>query len=121
MLGSGSTIALDTSSSTAVTYLQVFWQGMLINLLNPKVMLLMFALLPQFVDPSKGNVAMQTLCIGTTHAFVASLVLTSLVYVSGQTASLFRNSSRVQTMFRYLTGSILIGLGIRVALATKRG
>ena len=43
---------------------RVFSQGVLVNLLNPKIALFFFAFLPQFVDPARGSVAGQTLLLG---------------------------------------------------------
>src|ERR1051325_2097057 len=43
---------------------RVFYQGVVVNLLNPKTTLFFFAFLPQFIKPAKGNVALQTLLLG---------------------------------------------------------
>src|SRR5688572_14756674 len=43
--------------------LRIYWQGFIINLLNPKTALFFFAFLPQFVDPARGNVTAQTLLL----------------------------------------------------------
>ena len=50
---------------------RIFWQGFVINLLNPKTALFFFAFLPQFVDPAKGNVTTQTLLLGTLFVVLA--------------------------------------------------
>ena len=44
---------------------RLFWQGMIVNILNPKTALFFLAFLPQFVDPSAGPIAPQMLVLGT--------------------------------------------------------
>jgi len=43
---------------------RIYWQGFAVNILNPKTALFFFAFLPQFIDPSKGNVIGQNLLLG---------------------------------------------------------
>src|SRR5919206_5286851 len=43
---------------------RIYWQGVAVNLLNPKTALFYFAFLPQFVDPARGSVAGQILLLG---------------------------------------------------------
>jgi len=57
---------------------RIYWQGLVINLLNPKTALFFFAFLPQFVDPAKGNVTAQTLLLGSI--FVGMAIITDSLY-----------------------------------------
>lgn len=95
----------------------VFTQGVLVNLLNPKVALVMLALLPQFAEPAAGRVPLQILSIGMVHAVIASLVLTVLVLVTTGSRRRFAAGSRAARVLRAVAGLTLIGFGLRLALA----
>ncbi len=96
---------------------QLFTQGFLVNLLNPKTALFFYAFLPQFVDPARGAVAGQILLLGALFVLLASCT-DSLYSLLGSTMSrwLTRNAQFKQNR-RYITGSIYILLGVTTAFA----
>lgn len=96
---------------------QIYWQGVAVNILNPKTALFFFAFLPQFVDPARGNVIAQNLLLGLI--FVGMAVVTDSMYalVVSSFASKLNGSRRFQTGGRYFAGLIYIGLGITTALS----
>lgn len=104
---------------TRSSFSKIFRNGMLVNILNPKVAILMLALLPEFVNPSNGNLTAQTAAIGSVHMVVAGLVLTCLVLLAGRSSVLLGQSAWSGKMFCLVSGCILIGLGIRVAIAAS--
>src|SRR5262245_28676457 len=63
IFGSAETADLDAGSQ-AYSYRRLFRDGFIINLLNPKTALFFLAFLPQFVDVSRGHVAMQITILG---------------------------------------------------------
>ena len=72
--------ATATAASTAPrSRAAIFRAGLLVNVLNPKMALLMLALLPQFIDPARGSTVLQTLAIGGMHVAIASAVLSTLL------------------------------------------
>jgi threonine/homoserine/homoserine lactone efflux protein len=58
---------------------KLFRMGMLTSILNPKVALFYLALFPQFVQPSRGSVLLQSLVLGATQIVIA--VVGDLMFV----------------------------------------
>jgi threonine/homoserine/homoserine lactone efflux protein len=96
---------------------QLFAQGFLVNLLNPKTALWFYAFLPQFVDPVRGAVAGQILLLGALFVLVA-FCTDSLYALLGSTVGqwLTRNA-QFRRIRRYVTGSVYIVLGVTAAFA----
>ena len=99
---------------------RIYWQGFAINLLNPKTALFFFAFLPQFVDSGRGNVAAQTLLLGTL--FVGMAVITDSLYAlaASSLAERLRGSRHFQKGQRYFAGLVYVGLGITTALTGSK-
>ena len=99
---------------------RIYWQGFAVNILNPKTALFFLAFLPQFVDPSKGNVIGQNLLLGAV--FVGMAVVTDSLYalLASSLASKLTGNRRFQTGGRYFAGLVYIGLGITTALTGAR-
>ncbi|NCV51807.1 MAG: LysE family translocator [Gammaproteobacteria bacterium] len=78
---SPSKIELDrTMSSNAKSWIKYYYQGLVNNLVNPKMIPFFIVLFPQFIDPKMGNLALQSLILGLTLALIA-IVLLGLVVV----------------------------------------
>ena len=74
----------DISSPTvpALTPLQAWRRGVLMNLTNPKVLVFFLALFPSFIDPLRGSTFTQTLCLGALFMLAAWLTLVDSVAMS---------------------------------------
>src|SRR5680860_185646 len=64
--------------SRRASYSRLFTQGMIVNILNPKVGLFFVAFLPQFIDPGRGSATVQILVLGGVFFTIA--VISDLVY-----------------------------------------
>jgi threonine/homoserine/homoserine lactone efflux protein len=94
----------------------VFRQGVTTNVLNPKVALFFLAFLPQFVDRSNDNVALQIVLLGLlfdTSGTSWNIVVATL---AGRVSESLRTKTGFAKIQKILPGVILIGLGILVAL-----
>ncbi len=106
----------DTSAAPARTTLRAFVDSILVEVLNPKVAIFFIAFLPQFVDPSASlPVWLQFLVLGTiVNVAFSSADLIVVFSASAMVAGLKRSSS-AQAVIRWLGGTLLIGLGVKLA------
>lgn len=93
----------------------IFRQGVITNVLNPKVALFFLAFLPQFVDARRGSVALQILLLGLIFNAGGTLVNLAVAHAGGTIGELLRRSRRFARIQRWLTGLVFIGLGARLA------
>ena len=99
----------------------VFGQGIIVNILNPKTALFFFAFLPQFVDASRGNVALQILFLGTLFAAMGMTSDSLWALFAGTVAQRLNRNARWNRTQRYVSGGMLISLGVATALAGSGG
>ena len=98
----------------------IFIQGILSNVLNPKIALFFLAFLPQFVNLSHGNASIQMAYYGLTFALFGIVFLVILGYFSGSIGSWLSSKQYLAQKIRWFTGSILIALGLRLAFMERR-
>ncbi|WBP91516.1 LysE family translocator [Kitasatospora cathayae] len=94
---------------------RLFAMGFLTCLLNPKIAIMYVSLLPQFVAPERGHIAVQSLVLGLTQIVIA-VTLNGLIAMSAGSIAGFLNRRpawlRVQ---RYVMGTVLAGLAVHIA------
>ena len=93
-----------------------YLQGLLSNVLNPKVAVFYLTFLPQFIDPA-ANVLAQSLVFAAIHAVLGILWLTLYAYVLARIAALFARG--VRPWLERVTGVVLLSLGLRLALERR--
>jgi threonine/homoserine/homoserine lactone efflux protein len=102
------------------SYKKIFCQGVLTNVLNPKVALFFLAFLPQFINTKTGNVTAQILFLGVWFNVGGTLVNIIVALLFGKIGKLLSNSGKFVQWQKRITGSILIALGIKVALSSRK-
>jgi threonine/homoserine/homoserine lactone efflux protein len=96
---------------------RIFVQGVVVNVLNPKTALFFFAFLPQFVDASRGNVAGQILFLGILFSVLGVMSDSLWALSAGTVAHALRGNPRWMRTQRYVSGGVLISLGLATAFA----
>ncbi|CAN7151628.1 LysE family translocator [Trinickia sp. LjRoot230] len=99
---------------------KLFAMGFVTNMLNPKIAVLYLSLLPQFIDPHRGSVLAQSLTLGSMQ-LLASLTVNSIVaMMAGAIASFLAGRPSWLVVQRWLMGTVLAGLALRMATEARR-
>jgi threonine/homoserine/homoserine lactone efflux protein len=98
----------------------IFWQGVITNVLNPKVALFFLAFLPQFIDVKAVHPQSQILFLGAWFDMSGTLVNIGVAILFGRIGSRLSRSPHLIRVQEKVTGCVLIGLGIKCALTTKK-
>lgn len=107
-----------TVSGTTPPLGRIFIDGMLVNLLNPKVILFILAFLPQFVDPAR-PVLPQFLMLGLVFA-LGGLVVNGLVALfAGGIGQRLAGSARLSRWLGRASATIFAALALRLALMPR--
>lgn len=112
-------LRLQTPTASA-NFRSLFWQGVLSNVLNPKVAVFFLAFLPHFVDSRNSPITLQLLILGLTFALFGLCFLVVVGYFAGVVGAWLTRRPQYTTTLHWLTGGILVSLGLRLALAEQR-
>jgi threonine/homoserine/homoserine lactone efflux protein len=99
---------------------RIYSQGFVVNLLNPKTALFFFAFLPQFADPSTGQVALQMFVLGVMFVLMAIVTDGCYALLASSIAGQLKSNRNFEQTQRYFTGLIYIGLGVVTAFTGSK-
>jgi threonine/homoserine/homoserine lactone efflux protein len=122
-LGVRALLARPTTSSAPLppaSLRAIFRQGVITNVLNPKVALFFLAFLPQFLDPARGNPVVQVIALGLLFDVTGTLVNLAVAIGSSRAAERLRTPTRAGTILQRVTGGIFVGLGVRLAFGIRK-
>jgi len=91
----------------------LFLQGLLVNLSNPKAVVFIAALTPQFIDPARPQWP-QFLIIGVTMSVVDSIVMSAYALLAGRLRGWLRDTAAKKAQNRFF-GGVFVGAGLLLA------
>ena len=95
----------------------VFWQGIIVAITNPKTILFYAAFFPQFIDTA-APLALQLILMSVSFVVIAATFDTGYALLAGRLRGVLSGARRVRLRSR-ITGCLLIGTGIGLALARR--
>ena len=94
--------------------------GFFTNLFNPKAAMLYLSLLPQFIDPARGSVLTQSLVLGGLQIVISLSINALIATAAGSIADFLGTRPAWMLVQRWLMGTVLVGLGLRMAFESRR-
>ncbi|RJF97471.1 LysE family translocator [Noviherbaspirillum saxi] len=97
----------------------IFWQAMVTNVLNPKVILFFLAFIPQFVHADAPHKTVGFLLLGTAFALISMGWNSGTAFLAGTLARRAGNNPRVKLWLERTVGAAFVGLGVKLALTRQ--
>ena len=113
-IGGPASVRSRAMRAGGVDYWAIFRQGVITNVLNPKVALFFIAFIPQFIDPASGPVGWQVVMLGLIFDTSGTLVNCAVALLAGSLGDRLRTSRRVSNIQRWFTGTVFLGLAARL-------
>jgi threonine/homoserine/homoserine lactone efflux protein len=99
---------------------RLYWQGVVVGITNPKVLVFFAAVLPQFVDVAAGDATVQMLVLGLLFALIAMTLDSTWGLLAGAAREWFATSPSRLRMVGGTGGLMMIGLGIALAVTGRK-
>jgi RhtB (resistance to homoserine/threonine) family protein len=99
------------------TTIAAFRQGVLTNILNPKVALFFLAFLPQFIDPASNAKVLAFLTLGLTFVTTGTIWCLILAWFASALSERLRTNETIAQWLNRTAGALFIFLGLRLATA----
>jgi RhtB (resistance to homoserine/threonine) family protein len=109
----------QTNIESLIDYKQIYKQGFLTNLFNPKVALFFLSFLPQFINPNINNTPVPFFILGVTFLTTGTIWCLFLAYASSSLSGILRENNNISTITHKLSGMIFIGLGLKLAFEKR--
>lgn len=98
------------------SYAQLFKTGVIMNLVNPKVMIFFLAFFPGFLWDKDGNTIAQFYILGITFMTVSFLTFSTIAIAAGRISSLLRESKSMGVVLKWLQILVFVGIAVFILI-----
>jgi len=112
-------VASAHADAAPLAYRRIYLQGLLTNILNPKVALFFLAFVPQFIAADSPNKAMAFIVLGCIFNINGMLWCNALAVFTALASARLKVRPRVALWLKRVTGSLFLALGARLALSDQ--
>lgn len=109
-------IKIDEVEMTSNSFGGFMWKGLLMNILNPKVMLFFLALFPGFINEQAGDVKEQVFILGLIFTVLTLLVFSVICGIAARFTHILRNNSTFNVIIKWMQVILFTGLGLYVLI-----
>ena len=113
-------ISLDASRTETLTALELYLRGVVMNVCNPKVMLFFLALMPRFIEPERGRVAVQFLSLGVVFAIATLIVFNTVAACGGAISGYVSNQPESMAFLQRFAAIVMFGLAGWIAWMNRK-
>jgi threonine/homoserine/homoserine lactone efflux protein len=113
-------VEAGSSNESQIDAWSIYRQGLITNLLNPKISLFFMALLPQFVRSDANAGALPFLFLGAVFVFNGTLWCLFLVFCSARATAFIRRNRRFERTLKRVAGSLFVALGLNLLRAKSQ-
>lgn len=116
MLRQNNSETLSKASSSQASAKAAFKQGLITNVLNPKIAIFFLAFLPQFITSDNTSPMLSLSLLGLTFVCTSTIWTLILAWSSSVLGDLMKKNPLVITYMNRGAGALLVGLGIKLAI-----
>ena len=106
-------------SDKTIDLKKIYRDGVLTNVLNPKVAMFFIAFLPQFIDVNLKNTVLPFIILGVVFTITGSIWCLILANYSSMIFSKLKKNRKMSNYINKACGAVLVGLGIKIAMTNK--